>query len=65
MSLASAFDVPPQELWPELEVTDILDSVAAFHQDQPMSESESEAIRRSLKRPVANAPSNPLPKRQR
>ena len=65
MNLAAAFDVPPQELWPELEVTDILDSVAAFHQDQPMSESESEAIRRSLKRAAANALASPLPKRQR
>lgn len=65
MSLASAFGVAPQELWPDLEVTDILDTVAAFHQEQPMSESESEAIRRSLKREAAKAPANPLPKRQR
>ncbi len=65
MSLASAFDVPPQELWPDLEVTDILDTVAAFHQEQPMSESESEAIRGSLRREAAKAPANPLPKRQR
>lgn len=65
MNLAAAFDVPPRQLWPDLEVTDILDSVAAFHQDQPMSESESVAIRRSLKRPAATAPSSPLPKRQR
>lgn len=65
MGLANAFGVAPQELWPDLEVTDILDTVAAFHQEQPMSESESEAIRRSLKRAAANAPASPLLKRQR
>ncbi len=65
VSLANAFDVAPQELWPDLEVTDILDTVAAFHQDQTMSESESETIRRSLKREAAKVPANPLPKRQR
>lgn len=65
VGLANAFGVAPQELWPDLEVTDILDTVAAFHQEQPMSESESEAIRRSLRREAATAPANPLPKRQR
>jgi len=65
LSLATALSVEPQELWPQLDVTDILDNVAAFHQEQAMSEPEAEAIRNTLKREPANAPAASLPKRKR
>jgi len=65
LSLATALDVEPQGLWPQLDVTDILDSVAAFHQEQAMSEHEAEAIRNTLKREPAKALAASLPKRKR
>lgn len=65
LKLAEALDVHPRELWPDLEVTDILDTVAAVQEAQTMSQAEAEAFRRALDRPPADAPAAPLPKRQR
>ena len=65
MSLATALSVEPTELWPDLEVSDLLDQVAAFQQEQPMTESEAAAIQRTLKRDVPNVPARPLPKWKR
>ena len=64
-NLASALGVEAQELWPDMEVSDLLDQVAAFHQDQSMTDFEATAIERTLKREVPNAPSVPLPKWKR
>lgn len=65
LRLAKALDVDPRELWPDLEVAQILDAVAAAQQKQVMSDAEAEAFQRALERPAAKVPSRPLPKRKR
>jgi transcriptional regulator with XRE-family HTH domain len=65
LGLANALNVDPRELWPDLDVTDILDTVAAVQQEQTMSEAEADAFRRALEKPAAEAPAAPLPKRKR
>ncbi len=65
MSLATALGVEPGELWPDLEVSDLLDETATFQQEQPMTESEAAAIQRTLKRDVPKVPARPLPKWKR
>ncbi len=65
LGLANALNVHPRELWPDLDVTDILDTVAAVQQEQTMSEAEADAFRRALEKPAAEAPATPLPKRRR
>jgi transcriptional regulator with XRE-family HTH domain len=64
-SLAAALNVDPRELWPDLEVTDILDTVAAVQQEQAMSDAEGEVFLRALERPAAVAPADALPQRKR
>jgi transcriptional regulator with XRE-family HTH domain len=65
LNLAAALDVDARELWPNLEVTDILDAVASAQQDSEMTESESDAIRRSLESAPSSTPARRLPSRQR
>jgi transcriptional regulator with XRE-family HTH domain len=65
LNLAAALDVDARELWPNLEVTDILDAVASAQQDSEMTESESDAIRRSLDSAPSSSPARRLPSRQR
>jgi transcriptional regulator with XRE-family HTH domain len=65
LKLAAALDVHPRELWPDLEVTDILDTVAAVQQTQEMSEAEAEAFRRAMEAPAADTPAKSLPRRKR
>lgn len=65
VSLANALDVQPRDLWPDVDVTDILDTVAAVQQEQIMSEAEADVFRRVLERPAPAAPAAPLPKRKR
>lgn len=63
--IAKALDVDPRELWPDLEVADILDVSAAVQIDQAMSTEESAAIERAMQNKCANSPAKPLPKRKR
>lgn len=65
LNLADALDVNPVDLWPDLDVSNILDTVAAVQQDQTMSSSEAEVFRRALQNPPSEAPAAPLPKRKR
>lgn len=65
LKLASALNVDPRELWRDLEVTEMLDTIAAVQEEQTMSNAEADALRRALERPPANAPTAPLPKRKR
>ena len=65
VKLASALKVDPRDLWPELDVTDILDTVAAVQQEETMSEIEADVVRRALERPATAASAAPLPKRKR
>jgi len=63
--LAEALGISPRDLWPDLDVTDILDTVAAAQQDQDMSPEEAEAYRRAMERPSNLPAGKPLPKRRR
>jgi len=65
LNLAAALDVEPHELWPNLDVTDILDTVAAVQEDSEMSAKEADAIRRALEMPPAKAPACNLPSRKK
>ena len=65
LNLAAALDVEPHELWPNLDVTDILDTVAAVQEDSEMSAAEADAIRRTLDMPPAKAPARNLPSRKK
>lgn len=65
LSLAAALNVDARELWPDLEVADILDVVAAVQQEQALSEGEAAAFRRALERRTVKAPAAPLPRRKR
>ena len=64
LNLAAALDVEPNILWPNLDVTDILDTVAAVQEDGEMDLAESDAIRRTLSNPPAKAPARRLPSRK-
>jgi transcriptional regulator with XRE-family HTH domain len=63
--LAAALGVHPRELWPDLEVTEILDTVAAAQQDDAMSEEEAAVLRCALERTPVDTPTKGLPKRKR
>ncbi len=65
LNLAAALDVEPHELWPNLDVTDILDTVAAVQEDSEMSATEADAIRRTLDKLPAKAPARALPSRKK
>ena len=65
LNLAAALDVEPHELWPNLDVTDILDTVAAVQEDSEMSATEADAIRRTLDKLPAKSPARALPSRKK
>lgn len=65
LKLASALGVDARELWPDLDVTDILDTIAAVQEEETMSEVEADVVRRALERPATDAPAASLPKRKR
>ena len=65
LNLAAALDVEPHELWPNLDVTDILDTVAAVQEDSEMNAAEADAIRRTLSLPPAKAAARNLPSRRK
>ena len=66
LKLAEALNVQPQELWPDLEVADMLDAVASFQQDDyVMTEAEAESLRNSKGRNAPKIPVRSLPARRR
>jgi len=65
LNLAAALDVEPKTLWPNLNVTDILDTVAAVQEDGEMGAAESDAMRRTLDNPPVKAPARRLPSRKK
>lgn len=61
LKAADALGVRPQELWPDLEVVEMLDAVASFQQDDyVMTEAEAEALKDSSKRNPPKIPVRPL-----
>jgi transcriptional regulator with XRE-family HTH domain len=65
LKLAEALDVQPQELWPDLEVADMLDAVASFQQDDyVMTATEAESLRDTERRNAPKIPVRLLPARR-
>ena len=64
LSIASALNVDPRELWRDIEVSDILDTIVAAQESQTMTDAEADALRSALERPAPAAPAAPLPKRK-
>jgi transcriptional regulator with XRE-family HTH domain len=65
LKLAEALQVQPQELWPDIEVAEMLDVVANFQQDDHvMTEAEAKALREPVSRNVPKIPVRSLPARQ-
>ena len=67
LKLADALQVQPQELWPDIEVAEMLDApVASFEQDEHvMTEAEAKALRDTSTRNAPKIPVQPLPTRRR
>lgn len=66
VKLAEALGVAPTELWPDLEVADILDTVAAVQtDDEQVSPEEAAAIDRAMDRKPTGPPGKGLPKFKR
>ena len=66
LKLAEALNVQPQELWPDLDVADMLDAVASFQQDDyVMTEAEAESLRDTERRNAPKIPMRSLPARRR
>ena len=66
LKLADALQVPPRELWPDIEVAEMLDATAAFAEDgRIMTEAEAEALRAASKRNAPKIPAQSLPIRRR
>ena len=64
--LADALQVPPQELWPDIEVAEMLDAVASFqHDEHVITEAEAKALRDPGSRNVPRIPARSLPGGQR
>ncbi len=64
IKLAAALKVEPTELWPDLEVAGILDSVARFQQEQELTPEQADAIEEASKRPPAKTKGRRLPSRK-
>lgn len=66
VTLAEALKVNPRELWPDLEVAELLDAVADFQEDDhAMSDAEAAALRDTAKRNPPAIPARSSPKRRR
>lgn len=66
LRLADALQVQPEELWPDIEVADMLDAAASFAQDEHiMTEAEAQALRNNSPRNLPKIPVRPLPTRNR
>jgi transcriptional regulator with XRE-family HTH domain len=64
--LADALHISPRELWPDIEVAERLDAVAAFEEDgRVMTPEEAAAIRDRTRRNAPKIPVQPLPVRRR
>jgi transcriptional regulator with XRE-family HTH domain len=65
LKLAEALQVQPQELWPDVEVAEMLDAAADFQQDDyVMTEAEAKALRDTASPNVPKIPVRALPKRR-
>jgi transcriptional regulator with XRE-family HTH domain len=66
LKLAEALQVLPKDLWPDLEVAEMLDAVADFQRnDYIMTEAEAKALQDTTHRNGPKIPVRSLPTRQR
>lgn len=65
VKLADALGVDARELWPDIDVANILDTIAAVQQVETMSDAEADVARRALQRSATDTPAASLPKRKR
>jgi transcriptional regulator with XRE-family HTH domain len=66
LKLAEALGVQPRDLWPDLEVAEMLDAVASFQQDDyVMTQAEADALRDPSRRNPPKIPARSLPVRRR
>ena len=66
LKLAEALKVDARDLWPDLEVADMLDAVTSFQQDDyVMTDAEAEALRDTSTKNLPALPVRSLPKRRR
>jgi transcriptional regulator with XRE-family HTH domain len=64
LKLASALQVAPRELWPDLDMAEMLDAVASFQSDDyVMSEAEAQAMAPTAKKNRPKIAIKPLPPR--
>jgi transcriptional regulator with XRE-family HTH domain len=64
--LASALSVAATDLWPDLDVLEILDAVhSAQNENEPLSDEEAAAIKRAVDRGATGPTGKPLPKLKR
>lgn len=66
LKFAEALGVSPRDLWPDMEVAELLDAVASFQEDDyVMTEAEARALRDPSKRNRPTIPAKSLPTRRR
>lgn len=64
LKMAQALSVQPTELWPNLEVAAILDSVNDFFIERELTDEQAKAIEAASTRPAANVKTRTLPSRK-
>jgi hypothetical protein len=62
--MAQALNVQPTDLWPNLEVAAILDSVNDFFVDRELTEEQAKSIEAASSRPPAKVKTGALPSRK-
>ncbi len=65
LKLAEALQVEPIELWPDLEVAEILDAVASFQEDHELTPTQANSLREALDCPATGVQARRLPSRPR
>lgn len=65
LKMARAFSVEPTDLWPNLEVAAILDSVDDFFVDRELTDKQAKAIEAASSRPPVKVKTRELPSRKR
>lgn len=64
LKMATALDVSPTDLWPDLEVAAILDTIAEFAEEDVLTEAQAAAIDAAEKRPPSKIKGKRLPSRK-
>lgn len=62
--MATALDVAPTDLWPDLEVAAILDSIAEFPRERVLTQAQAKALEDASQRPPVKMEVRDLPSRR-